>query len=167
MVDSRDHSVGVLIDLDIAVRIKDGDLPIKYPPILGGTLPFRAIDLLRDDPIPEVRYRYDLESFYYVLLWILTYYPAGFSERVTTFSHWSKGSWKHIQSMKLGYVISAHRLPRGPLLHSWLTPLAQMFRDGFLAEGLAIGLDELQSFDAETLGNHVTYDRFINILKSN
>ena len=46
MVDANDHSVGVLIDLDLAVRLKDGERLLPFEPVPAGTLPFRAIDIL-------------------------------------------------------------------------------------------------------------------------
>ena len=54
-----------------------------FEPVPAGTLAFRAIDILwQGEFVHELRYRYDLESFFYTLVWILTYHPQGFSTPV-------------------------------------------------------------------------------------
>jgi len=87
MVDASDQSVGVLIDLDLAVRLKDGERFIPFEPVPAGTLPFRAIDVLdQGELVNELYYRHDLESFFYTLVWILTYHIDSFSVAVGKWS---------------------------------------------------------------------------------
>ncbi|KAI9765049.1 MAG: hypothetical protein M1840_007874 [Geoglossum simile] len=62
---------GLLIDLDFA-RHNSSQAPRSGAPNKTGTLPFMAISILeRDDT--EHRYRHDIESFFYVLLWTCIY----------------------------------------------------------------------------------------------
>src|SRR5258708_29402069 len=80
MVDSDHPDIGVLIDLDFAVRDRDPDTGARFglPPMPGGTVPFRAIDLTTKDPLPRTLYRHDLESFFCTLISIL-FYKSGHS----------------------------------------------------------------------------------------
>jgi serine/threonine protein kinase len=165
MVRSDDHSVGVLIDLDIAVRIKDGDRNLPFKPVPGGTIPFRAVELCHDGPATKLFYRYDLESFFYVLIWILTYSETGFSKKRHTLEDWHKGGWRSSSSGKRALMSTNALLPLGPLRDAWLAPLRRMFDEGFEAESRAIGTDN--NFNAsyqETLDGTVTYERFISII---
>src|ERR1700733_887803 len=120
MVDANDHSVGILIDLDLAVRLKDGERWLRFEPVPAGTLAFRAIDILRQGEfVHELRYRYDLESFFYTLVWILTYYPHNFSTPVGEWSSWYNRSSLAIATMKSGMFFTLpDDMPDGPLKES-------------------------------------------------
>lgn len=166
MVDARDNSVGVLIDLDLAVRLKDGDkrLPFKPPP--GGTLPFRAIDVLQqeDEPIRELFYRHDLESFFYTLVWTLTYYPMDSSAPTLNLAPWYEGHPHGISSYKRGLLADMRRgkgLPDGPLKKPWCQKLAAIFDEGYY------GMVTDKTSDRETMGGHVDYNVFRSILDDN
>lgn len=166
MVDAGDHSVGVLIDLDLAVRLKDGDkkLPLKPPP--GGTLPFRAIDVLKQEggPIRTLYYRHDLESFLYTLVWILTYYPMDSSPPALNLSPWYEGHPRGISNYKRGLLADMRQgdgLPYGPLRTLWCEKLAAIFDDGYYK------LVRDKTADQETLGGHVDYNIFRSILEEN
>ncbi|KAK3491616.1 kinase-like domain-containing protein [Neurospora crassa] len=57
---------GMLINLDMAAKVReDGQSPSRQP--ITDTLPFMAIEVLRN---MDHTYRHDLESFFYVLLWV-------------------------------------------------------------------------------------------------
>jgi hypothetical protein len=64
---------GVLNDLDLAV---DADVKSASSKHRTGTKPFMAIDLLRPDP-PMHMYRHDLESIFYVVVWITSRFHNG------------------------------------------------------------------------------------------
>ncbi|KAI1264082.1 FunK1 protein kinase [Xylariaceae sp. FL1019] len=67
IIDSKDaiHADGILIDLDVAVEL---DSDANFEKGITGTPPFMAIGALKG----ELRtYRHDLESFFYVLLWVV------------------------------------------------------------------------------------------------
>src|SRR5437667_213449 len=61
---------GFLIDLDYAVRRNpdNGQFAASGAPHRTGTLPYIAIDILKDPTFPHL-YHHDVESFLYVLIW--------------------------------------------------------------------------------------------------
>lgn len=81
--------VGMLNDFDLAAIMEPG---ARSPPKLGwertGTLPFLALDLLRYHS-GEIgrRYRHDLESFSWCLLWEMLIEPS---------STWTEGTLKEV-----------------------------------------------------------------------
>ena len=164
MVRSDDHSIGILIDLDIAVRIKDGESDLPFKPVPGGTTPFRAVELCHEGPATKLFYRYDLESFFYVLVWILTYSETGFSTKRHTLNDWHRGVWRTFSSGKRAFMSDDWMLPLGPLRDVWLMPLRRMFDEGFDAESRAIGVPNLDPSYQETLDGAVTYERFFSII---
>ena len=68
-----DKIYGVLNDLDLAV---DADVKSASSKQRTGTKPFMAIDLLRPDP-PVHMYCHDLESMFYVVVWITSRFHNG------------------------------------------------------------------------------------------
>ena len=68
-----DKIYGVLNDLDLAV---DADVKSASSKQRTGTKPFMAIDLLRHDP-PVHMYCHDLESMFYVVVWITSRFHNG------------------------------------------------------------------------------------------
>ena len=176
MVNSDDPAFGVLIDLDFAARDRDPDTGhrVVLPSVPGGTLPFRAIDLCAGDPLPRSLYRHDLESFFWTLLWILLYKSVHSTDKVI--AAWSAGPWDDIWTYKLGFLMRP--LGRGlaediPLRKAWIIPLWKVLRDGYGAipvESIStpsVHSQEATDFDDETLGNRITYDGFMKILKPN
>lgn len=163
MVDAHDHSVGVLIDLDLAVQLKDGDTILHFDPVPGGTIPFRARGILnQNEPITTLYYRYDLESFFYTLLWILAFYPFDFSTTIEAdYSKWSELPPQQLaihKAVQLFDMSLGGSLPDGPLKERWLVKLAKLFYDGYRHP---------KSKDAETLNGRVTYSNFMSILNEN
>ena len=168
MVDPSDPSKGVLIDLDMAARDKDPEsgVKLKLPPLPGGTVPFRAADLCDHDPLPRTLYRHDLESFFFVLIWMLLYRANKPIDR--HFSRWSNGSWSAIREYKRGFLFSpvnAHLPQDLPLRASWIEPLWKAIGKGYQARsGFLEKADVGIRVDEETLDNHVSYDVFIGVL---
>lgn len=167
MVDADNHSVGVLIDLDIAVRLRhpQSKQPLPFKPVPGGTLPFRAIDVRTDsdDEVQTLYYRHDLESFFWTLLWISAYHPFHSSVPVKDFSAWTRGGPYGISSLKRGmllYMARGHELPEGPLKTTWLQRLAILFNNGY---------DRLMeaAVDRETMGGTISYESFMSPLVEN
>ncbi|KAF8954122.1 hypothetical protein BDZ97DRAFT_1928800 [Flammula alnicola] len=70
---------GILIDLDCAIVMRE-DGRVSNPATIGhraGTLPFMALEVLMGLPNgEEQKPRHDLESFFYVLLWICWHYAG-------------------------------------------------------------------------------------------
>jgi hypothetical protein len=160
MVDANDHSVGVLIDLDLAVRLKDGERRLTFEPVPAGTLAFRAIDVLwQGEFVHDLYYRYDLESFFYALVWILTYFPHSFSTPVGEWSQWYNAPPLAIANMKVGlFAELPYDMPHGPLKEAWLLKLANLFVEG----RRHVRLDKCA--DKETMGGYLTYERFMAVL---
>lgn len=65
-----DGLMGFLIDLDLA--IETSDIHPSGAPHRTGTMEFMAIGVLRGD---VQTFRHDLESFFYVFLWVCIHYP--------------------------------------------------------------------------------------------
>ncbi|KAL7919357.1 serine/threonine-protein kinase Sgk2 [Trichoderma austrokoningii] len=99
---------GMLIDLDLA---KDQDSGPSGARHRTGTMQFMAIEVLRGI---DHTYRHDLESFFYVLLWMCARYAwkimACSSEEeepaVSKLRQWEIGSFKEIASTKRVYMSS-------------------------------------------------------------
>ncbi|KAH9477135.1 hypothetical protein JR316_0011051 [Psilocybe cubensis] len=95
---------GILIDLDYALITNDesGKETQREADATGhrtGTLPFMAIDILMNATEGEHQAHHDIESFFYVLLWIMLQYagPSGIERQdldiksVDTFKGWIHG----------------------------------------------------------------------------
>ncbi|KAG6263252.1 hypothetical protein E4U48_006844 [Claviceps purpurea] len=91
---------GVLIDLDLAKNMDEGPSGARHR---TGTIEFMAVGvLLREDHT----YRHDLESFFYVLIWLCFVYGAkghGTKPRNAP-PDWSKGSPALIAQRKRGHM---------------------------------------------------------------
>jgi Fungal protein kinase len=75
--DGKLIAIGVLNDWDMASRLDDThQVPRSSATHRTGTLPFMSIQLLTNGKENEVphRYRHDLESFFYILLWAVVFY---------------------------------------------------------------------------------------------
>lgn len=160
MVDAEDPSVGVLIDLDLAVRLKDAESQAPFRPVPAGTLAFRAIDVLEQGEFAHtLYYRHDLESFFYTLVWILTYHTQGFSRARADLIRWHDSSTLVISDRKRGFLISPNfTLPEGPLKPVWLLKLAKLFDDGYKQ------IESVPPADMTTMGGLITYETFMAIL---
>ncbi|KAK3175546.1 hypothetical protein K4F52_010179 [Lecanicillium sp. MT-2017a] len=99
---------GMLIDLDLA---KERDSKPSGARNQTGTMQFMAIEVLRG---ADHTYRHDLESFFYVLLWMCarcawdkTKALYGNGERApheSDLRNWEVGSFKEIASAKMGHM---------------------------------------------------------------
>ncbi|KAF8317404.1 hypothetical protein DL93DRAFT_2077061 [Clavulina sp. PMI_390] len=182
MVDETDHSKGILIDLDLAIRIHDHatGLPIPLPeftstPLPGGTLPFRAISLLEQgNQIHTLHYRYDLESFLYVLIWTLSHHPLehasssrskASTKALSAIESWTQGTLTEMAQAKRAHLRrmakgEASALPTGQLGKAWLIKLAKLFEAGYRK------LDEDPGrADVGTMGGVVTFEAFMAVLQ--
>lgn len=97
-----DGLTGILIDLELAKEVGSGPSGARHQ---TGTMEFMAIEVLRR---VAHTYRHDLESFFYVLLWICARraWDRGFGCRVidrpkeSMLSKWYTGSYKEIARIK-------------------------------------------------------------------
>lgn len=85
---------GILIDLDAAMELSVGP---RTPGEVTGTRPFMAIGVLK---ARYPRYRYDLESFLYVLLWTVISNGAENPPRGSKLRGWSRGDWDDLAARK-------------------------------------------------------------------
>ena len=126
---------GVLNDLDLACFITSHKQPTSKH--RTGTKPFMALDLLRGFQPDTPHYpRYDLESFIYVLGWVVGSYDNGKQVEHTPYSNWADQDWKTIEGVKRGWVFGSERVvtPTFALLQSALTKLCGYLRSGLLAQ---------------------------------
>lgn len=165
MVDATNHHRGVLIDLDIAARIKvDRGQPLR--PILphAGTLEFRAYAVLSEGTHYPTRlaYRDELESFYYVLLYIQLHYRDGRRLPIHEQTRWGiihHGDIGGLSERKLG---SLNRpIPECPL-RDWLLGLQKLFYEGLIEQRHRYHeAGKRRKLDDETRGGVLTYHNFM------
>ncbi|KAF8323590.1 uncharacterized protein EI90DRAFT_3292308 [Cantharellus anzutake] len=172
MVDCGDPCKGILIDLDMAAldRDPDTDVLLDVPALPGATLPFRSIELCYPDPLPRTRYRHDLESFFFVLIWMALYRTKESTD--SYFSQWSAGKWSEIRMYKRGFLIlpSIAYFPDSlPLKEEWILPLWKVFSEGYMAKNSHYSgaqSTEKATFEEETLDYHVSHNIYMKILRS-
>ena len=164
MVEKDNEAKGVLIDLDLAILV-NGDVPLQHRPTIAGTLPFLSVDYLSDPPPRRHLYRHDLESFLFVLGWILARFnEEGVEINPDELDAWYTQPRTHMRNGKYGFFSwpfgsPASRFPS--LQKSWVRELGQLFQHGY---GIWHDNLDVKTFDEETLGGHVTYDSFLKIL---
>ncbi|PPQ90629.1 hypothetical protein CVT25_006612 [Psilocybe cyanescens] len=181
---------GILNDFDMAAVLNsDGGIDSDRGPHhhLTGTLPFMARDLLLpqayrsndslDSSIAHF-YRYDLESFYYILIWAATHYNLKTGRRVgpktgekSHLEQWNKNEDGDTQEayyaknslysgIYLKPIIVDVRKEWQGLWDKWIEPLSRMFRKGFHAQDMARE-DKEADFDYATCGGHITFEKFM------
>lgn len=96
ILDGQDDGVrkGILIDLDSAVQVADGLEPEAG---ITGTRPFMAIGVLKGE---AHTYRHDLESFLYVLLWVVITNHKDNPPETSRLRQWSNGDWEELGARK-------------------------------------------------------------------
>ncbi|KAJ7212210.1 hypothetical protein GGX14DRAFT_362335, partial [Mycena pura] len=166
---------GVLNDFDMA-KVNNDLLPTSKQ--RTGTKPFMARDLLdvhlqiEGNPPPHL-YRYDLESLFYVLVFLTAHYNNGKEIQNPPLEQWYNMDTQTLSAMKTELF---ERLP--PLtpafesLDTWVVPMSAMFKNGYHARGLHeiySRLDkrrgiEPKPFCADTFEGLVTFDTFSAIL---
>lgn len=166
MVDVSDISVGVLIDFDLAAIVKDDEgNPLPVMPMMTGTRAFLSLDQLQDAPVTQPYYRHDLESFLYVLAWILVHFDKGNGVRDEGLEMFHEGGWYDIKLSKLGFLTRPwDRTFAGDkaLVDTWLSDLGSLFWHGYRARRES---DDV-NFDDRTLDGHVTFETFMHALKN-
>lgn len=111
-------SQGVLIDLDFASRAIDPS--ISYTPCAHFThsTPFLAIELATGTPQRHL-YRYDLESFYWVLCWTVARCSQNYVDQhhdlAESLYNWHHGSWSNIRQAKRNFLQSQYKFLLGPI----------------------------------------------------
>ncbi|KAL5528125.1 hypothetical protein ACEPAF_7261 [Sanghuangporus sanghuang] len=172
---ASDKIHGVLIDFDLAslgLPTPEGHLGRRT-----GTRPYMSVDLLREET-PLHLERFDWESFFYVICWIASHYSAGDEVQTDAFNEWNEPDDKKLRSIK-NELLFGHSEPNldsvftdfyKPLI-AWMDDIQSMFlaadqaRKKFERVKAAKPEDDSLVFDEETLGGHVTWEKFWAILK--
>ena len=93
---------GMLIDLDLAKELNSGLSEARHQ---TGTMEFMAIEVLQGY---AHTYRHDLESFFYVFLWIIIrYIPEGskkYLAKESKLRRWYTGSYEDIADAKRSHM---------------------------------------------------------------
>ena len=92
---------GMLIDLDLAKDLEGGPSGARHR---TGTMEFMAIGVLEDNPHT---YRHDLESLFYVFLWVIIGHHEGAGSSLPEESllrNWYCGSYAQIADMKRSHM---------------------------------------------------------------
>jgi len=116
---NEDNKNGVLNDFDLSTIMKPGSLhPNRQGLERTGTLPFMAMELLHEKgfegKIPR-RYRYELESFAWVLVWVSRCVVDGKdSERPPCMEEWLGGSNRLVYMSKLTFMLHQRETPMSP-----------------------------------------------------
>ncbi|KAL5504460.1 hypothetical protein ACEPAH_8536 [Sanghuangporus vaninii] len=171
-----DRIHGVLIDFDLAslgVPTSEGHFGRRT-----GTRPYMSIDLLKEET-PLHLERFDWESFFYVICWIATHYLNGDKINTETFNEWHELEDNKLRSIKavLLYGLSTPNLRHlftdffKPLISLWMDDIQSMFLEADQARRKFERAqednpeDSTLVFDEETLGGHVTWEKFWGILR--
>ncbi|TFY76403.1 hypothetical protein EWM64_g7611 [Hericium alpestre] len=130
-----------------------------------GASSFWAIELLNDRP-PLHKYRHDLESFFYLLLWFIGYQQDpndNFFKRMPSGTYVGKQKWKldflKNESVKMKETLVEKLDPEFfAIVDDWILPLAKLLRKAY------------NGFEKDETGEElrdawITYDNFMKILE--
>ncbi|KAF8274805.1 hypothetical protein EI94DRAFT_1713110 [Lactarius quietus] len=162
----------VLNDLDLAVNVDVRSQSSKHR---TGTKPFMAIDLLGGDPTADM-YRHDLESLFYVLVWITTRFHNGKEIANPPLQDWADAEGQLVLNSKLAFLLKVSLEPTETFksFRRHNSRLCTLFRGGYAARTKA-GEDSKYNaepqggpgtshFADDTLSGFVTFDKFQSIL---
>ncbi|KAL5528119.1 hypothetical protein ACEPAF_7255 [Sanghuangporus sanghuang] len=174
---SDDDTVhGVLIDFDLAsvgVPTSEGHHGRRTE-----TRRFMAIDLLENETSPHLE-RFDWESFFYVICWIGTHYSNGIEVQTDALDELDTDVDELLvlskQSVLFGFSRPNLRILftdlYKPLVSSWMSDMQSMFlaadqaRKKFEDAKASNPKDDDTLVFHETLGGHITWDKFWQILE--
>jgi hypothetical protein len=172
MLRKRGNKVyGVLNDMDLAVSVGVTNPSSKQR---TGTKPFMATDLLRPGP-PVHMYRHDLESMFYVLVWITSRFHDGKEIADPPLQEWADEGGVALVDKKNSFIMSVPPQPTSEFdpLGRWVVSLQAVIRDGLSARTkyrseLAIAVRSKvvhpTTFEDETLAGFITFDTFQAII---
>jgi serine/threonine protein kinase len=166
------HVYAVLNDLDLAVN---ADVQRQSSKHRTGTTPFMAIDLLDGEPTVHF-YRHDLESLFYVLVWITSRFHDGVEIANPPLKAWTEGKHQNVMDSKSAFLRKRPLKPteRFASFGRHISRMRRMFSEGLVARTIALedsrynpapqGGPEILPFADDTLGGLVTFDTFQTIL---
>lgn len=117
---------GMLIDLDLAKELGSRSTGAMHR---TGTMEFMAIEVLNGT---AHTYRHDLESFFYVFLWVIILGKRRILRQTSPLRDWYKGHYMQIANSKRGYMDRGafqYILAEFPVEFQSVKALAQELRD--------------------------------------
>jgi hypothetical protein len=163
---------GVLNDFDLSVLLANE--PRSTSNQRTGTEPYMAVDLLVTGPPPPHIYRFDLESLFYVIAYVVCQYHDGEKIDNPPFDAWDHLPTTALRAEKWQFLAVAMTVPPTSnffALRRLTLLLHDMFREAYNARTKAQTLALLDSapttFEEKTLGDHITFDKFEKILVAN
>ena len=160
----------VLNDFDLAVSADVKSVSSKHR---TGTKPFMAIDLIHPDPTVHM-YRHDLESMFYVLVWITSRFHNGQEIADPPLQEWADNADLILVDKKRSFFMSMppRRTEQFESFGRWIVSMQKMFLDGLHAHAsylldLSVAGSQILSpvhFADDTLNGLVTFDKFQKIL---
>jgi serine/threonine protein kinase len=165
-----DKIYAVLNDFDLAVSADVKTISSKHR---TGTKPFMAIDLIHPDPTVHM-YRHDLESMFYVLVWITSRFHDGQEIVEPPLQEWAYSGGATLLKEKNYFLVSIppRRTEHFESFGRWVVSMQKMFLDGLHAHAsylldLSVPGSQISSpvhFAHDTLDGLVTFDKFQKIL---
>ena len=155
--------IGILLDFDLATITEGEGRPTDQTSrFRTGTPSFMAIDLLEGADGPHL-YRYDLESFFYVLVYIGSHYNAG-QRAPKPYPEWRLSTNADMERLKRrfiarfgGFNLTAMYMP---LKRRWLYRMWRMFRGGYKMLDLWKMKKELGELDDDENERSITYSPY-------
>lgn len=150
--------LGVLNDFDLAAYVGSEGGTSKQR---TGTKPFMAIDRLDKNP-PRHMFRHDLESLFYVIIWLTMRYENGVEIEDPPLESWAKSDSARLIEEKQLLLFRGlpDPLPSFMALRPMMDEIRMMFLNGMVAYNTK---ENDNSFDHETLGGHVTFTKFWDV----
>ena len=162
---------GVLNDYDLAI-FKSNTSPSSKN--RTGTKPFMAIDLLGQNPDVH-RYRHDLESMFYVIVFVTTRYHDGKEIADPPLQKWLDFSQDLLKDAKVSFIHDTlpPTTPSYTGFDDWTDEMRKMLSHARTARTDYLGRARRAEhagntlppvFDLETLGGYVSFETFRAIL---
>jgi Fungal protein kinase len=168
--------LGVLNDYDLAIFASNNHSPSSKT--CTGTQPFMAIDLL-GHPTDLHRYRHDLESLFYALVYVTARYHNDQEIEDPLLQDWDDLVEEALKSVKTRFLNDAlpKRMPEFSPFIIWIAGFRAALRAGINArteheEQMEVATQATEYshsalFHHETLGGHFSFDIFRQILAMN
>ncbi|KAJ7108772.1 hypothetical protein C8R44DRAFT_884805 [Mycena epipterygia] len=154
---------GVLNDFDLSLLVDANNLSTSKQQT--GTEPFMAIDLLVPQ-LPAHQYCHDSKLLFYIILWIITSYHDGKHINKPPLQERKHLGIKCFQGKKKAFLLTAlppHTENFTLVAEKWIHPMSGLFIQGFAARQ-AYTPEVSHPFEEATLGRHVSFDTFAQIV---
>ncbi|KAJ7494201.1 hypothetical protein FB451DRAFT_1020420, partial [Mycena latifolia] len=156
---------GVLNDFDLSVLLANE--PRSTSNQRTGAEPYMALDLLVTGPPPPHIHRFDLESLFYVIAYVVCQYHDGKKIDNPPFDAWDHLGTEALQTIKERFLAKVIPKPTSNFLsfNNLNVALRRIFQTGYSAREYAE--EDNDPFDNTTLGGNVDFDKFEVIIETN